>query len=151
MGRLIGWRNRSASVTNQDRFSAFYRKKRDEEEGQIVIDPFQSSLSEATGRAQSRAVIQCNGFGLDATNEEKHSQSSRSIHIGQRTATLCNFVYHTSYEFCFKVSGLCVDYPNNMGPSLLLEYSARGLDSYDPSSIQGVRNDGFQESERFCT
>jgi len=74
-GTLVGRRNRSTAITDHHRFPSFDRKERDEEETQVVIDPPEPALGQATGPTQAGPVVECDGPGLDPTDEKKHRTS----------------------------------------------------------------------------
>jgi hypothetical protein len=64
--------NRLAAITDQNGVTLFNTKKRNKKQAHVMINPLQSGLSQATGGANSRGLVQSNRLGLNSTDQEKH-------------------------------------------------------------------------------
>ena len=63
---------RPAAIADQDGVTFFNTKKRNKKQAQVMIDPPQSGLRQATGWANSWSLVQSNSLGLDSTDQEAH-------------------------------------------------------------------------------
>ena len=63
---------RPTAIADQDGVTFFNTKKRNKKQAQAMIDPLQSGLRQATGRANSWSLVQSNSLGLNSTDQEAH-------------------------------------------------------------------------------
>jgi hypothetical protein len=64
--------NRPATIADQNGVTFFNTKKRNKKHAQVMINPLQSGLRQATGGANSRSLVQSDSLGLNSTDQEEH-------------------------------------------------------------------------------
>jgi hypothetical protein len=64
--------NRPASTADQNGVTFFNTKKRHKKHAQVIINPLQPDLRQATGLANSWSLVQSDSLGLNPTDQEEH-------------------------------------------------------------------------------
>jgi hypothetical protein len=76
---LSGRCNFPASITNQYGITSLDRKKRDEEQAQIMVDPLYPSLGQSACRANPPSIVHSDSFGLNPADQEEHLSPAREF------------------------------------------------------------------------